>query len=85
MEEYTHKVKNSLGMHARPAGMFVKLSKQYRSVVYIGKGDKSANVNRILAVMGMGIQQGDEVRFTANGEDEHEVLEEIRKICAEIL
>lgn len=85
MKEYTYTVKNELGMHARPAGMFVKLAKQYHSIIEISKGEKKANVSRILAVMGMGIKQGDAITITVEGDDEQEVFPQIQQICEEIL
>lgn len=85
MEEYALTVQNPLGMHARPAGMLVKLSKSYRSTIEIRKGGQSVNVGRILAVMGLGIQQGDEITFTVSGADEREAMAQVREICREIL
>lgn len=85
MEEYALTVQNPLGMHARPAGMLVKLSKSYRSTIEIQKGGQSVNVGRILAVMGLGIQQGDEITFTVSGADEREAMAQVREICREIL
>ncbi|MBU5435072.1 HPr family phosphocarrier protein [Pseudoflavonifractor sp. MSJ-37] len=85
MKEYTYQVKNELGMHARPAGMFVKLAKQSQSVIEIQKGDKKVNVSRLLAVMGMGIRQGDTITLTVDGPDEEQVFPEVQKVCDEIL
>ncbi len=85
MEKYSFTVKNELGMHARPAGQFVKLATRCRSVIEISRGDKTVNVNRILAVMGLGIRQGDNVEFTITGEDEAEALRELQDICEESL
>ena len=85
MKEYVYTGKSSLGMHARPAGMFVKLAKQCESVIEVCKGDKRVNVSRILAVMGMGIQQGDTITLTVEGPDEETVFPQLRQICEENL
>ena len=85
MEKYTHIVQNELGMHARPAGQFVKLAGRRNSVIEIHKGEKAVNVNRILAVMGLGIRQGDQIDFTVCGEDEAEAVMELKQICEENL
>ncbi len=85
MEKYEYVVQSELGMHARPAGQFVKLATRRRSVIEISKGEKKVNVNRILAVMGLGIHQGDRVEFTVTGEDEAETLDELKAICEESL
>lgn len=85
MEEYTLTVKSPLGMHARPAGRLVKLSKAFHSTIQLTRGDKTVDVKHILAVMGMGVKQGDTISFTVSGEDEREAMEQIKEICAEIL
>ena len=85
MEEYKLTVANPLGLHARPAGMLVKLSKEHKSVIEVCKDDKAVNVSRILAVMGLGIKQGDEISFRVSGEDESETMDKVREICKEIL
>ena len=85
MTEYCYTVVNELGMHARPAGMFVKLAKDHKSKISIWKGDQSSDAVRIMNVMRMGIHQGDQVRITAEGEDEEETIAEVEKICRECL
>jgi len=85
VKEYTYTVKSELGMHARPAGMFVKLAKQVQSAIEIEKDGKKVNAGRLLAVMGMGIKQGDSITFFMDGPDEEEVVPKVREICEEIL
>lgn len=85
MKEYHHTVVNELGMHARPAGMFVKLAKNSRSKIMICKDGVSSDAIRILNVMRMGIHQGDEISITIEGEDEQSMLEEVAKVCRECL
>ena len=61
-----------MGIHARPAGMLVKLVKEYSSDVYIEKGDKRIKADRLIAIMNMGIKHGDTVTVTIEGDDEKE-------------
>ncbi len=72
MKEFTYTVKDKVGIHARPAGMLVKLVKEYSSDVYIEKGDKRIKADRLIAVMNMGIKQGDTVTIAIEGADEEE-------------
>ena len=72
MKGFTYTVKDKVGIHARPAGMLVKLVKEYSSDVYIEKGDKRIKADRLIAVMNMGIKQGDTVTITIEGDDEEE-------------
>ena len=72
MKEITYTVKDKVGIHARPAGMLVKLVKEYSSDVYIEKGDKRIKADRLIAIMNMGIKHGDTVTVTIEGDDEKE-------------
>ena len=63
-------VKNESGIHARPAGLIVKMAAGFKSAVTIDNGTKKADAKRIMAVMSMGIKQGQEITVTVEGEDE---------------
>ena len=71
-----------LGMHARPAGIFVKEASSCESSVRLTKGEKSVDAKKIFGVMGLLVKCGDEVTVTVEGPDEAEVvmrLEEFMK------
>jgi phosphocarrier protein len=72
MKEFTYTVRDKVGIHARPAGMLVKLVKEYSSDVYIEKGDKRIKADRLIAIMNMGIKHGDTVTVNIEGDDEKE-------------
>ena len=59
-----------MGIHARPAGVLVKKIKEFTSAVTVIKGEKSVNALKLMALMGMGIKQGDTVKVTVEGADE---------------
>lgn len=65
---YTIKV--PVGLHARHAGMLVQEARKYDSAVTLSLGERSADARRILALMGLGVKQGDVVKVTVEGEDE---------------
>ena len=52
--------------------MLVKTLKEFKSSVTIFKGDRSADMKKLLALMGLGIKQGDLVTVKVDGEDEDE-------------
>ena len=66
--EYT--ITDPVGIHARPAGILVREVKKYASTVTVIKGGKSVNALKLMALMGMGIKQGDTVEVTVEGADE---------------
>ena len=70
MKEFKFTIQDSLGLHARPAGMLVKAVAGFKSAITIDNGAKKADARRLMAVMSMGVKQGQEVTITADGEDE---------------
>lgn len=70
MIEFNYTIKDELGIHARPAGMLVKTAKELDSEITLTKGEKSASVTKLIAIMGLGIKCGDTVKITINGGDE---------------
>ena len=70
MKTFTYTVKDELGIHARPAGMLVKEVKNFQSKVMLEKDGKTVDASRLMAVMSMGVKQGQTVTITVEGEDE---------------
>lgn len=70
MKTFTYTIKDAVGIHARPAGLLVKLVKSLDSTVTITKVDKSVNASQLMKLMGMGIKCGDTVNFTIEGGNE---------------
>ena len=55
MKEIHFTVTDPLGIHARPAGILVKEAKKYASKITVWKGDKSCDMRKLLALMGMAV------------------------------
>ena len=70
MKSFEYTITDPVGIHARPAGILVKEIKKYASTVTVIKGEKEVNALRLMALMGMGIKQGDTVKVTIDGADE---------------
>ena len=78
MRSFMYTIKAPVGMHARHAGLLVRQTSQYRSDITISKDDRSANGKAILALMGLGVRQGDLIRITIEGEDEDIATQELK-------
>ncbi len=85
MKQFTYTITDPVGIHARPAGLLAKAGKNYQSVVNLQKGEKSANVTRLMAVMGLGVKCGDTVTVTAEGADEETAIAEMETFFKENL
>lgn len=79
MKEFTYTVKDALGLHARPAGLLVKCVKPLDSKVIIAKDDKVAEGTRLMAIMAMGVKQGETIKVTVEGETEEEDVVAVQK------
>ena len=87
MKSFEYTIKDELGIHARPAGILVKAIAKKTSDIKIKKaGDtREVNAKSIMAVMSLGVKQGNEVIITAEGEDEEDAIAEIQKVLEENL
>ena len=79
--EYT--IIDELGLHARPAGLLVKLAAKHTCKTTITKGEKSADAKKIFAVMGLGVKCNDTISITCDGEDEEAVITAIDALLQE--
>ena len=70
MKEFQYVITDPVGLHARPAGLFVKAAAGVQSKVTLTFGAKSVDAKRILGVMGLGVKKGDEITVTVEGPDE---------------
>ena len=71
MTTFNYTITDPVGIHARPAGLLVKEIKSFAgSAVTITKGEKSVNALKLMALMQMGIKQGDTVTVSVDGGDE---------------
>ena len=78
MKSFEYTITDPVGIHARPAGILVKEIKTYEGVtVTVTKGEKTVNALKLMALMGMGIKQGDTVTVSVEGANENEVAEKI--------
>ena len=70
MKSFEYVITEPVGIHARPAGMLNKEAKKFKSAILVHKGEKSANVLRLMALMQLGVKCGETVKVTIEGEDE---------------
>ena len=77
MTAFEYTITDSIGIHARPAGMLAKEAAKFKSKVFLHFGDKKADARRLIAIMGMGIKHGNTVRVEVEGEDEAEAAAQI--------
>ena len=79
MKEFKAKIKDPVGLHARPASIVVKTASDFQSDITIISGDKTGNLKSIMNVMALGVKQGEEVTIQAVGEDEEDAIKAIQE------
>ncbi|KQL36461.1 phosphocarrier protein HPr [Gottfriedia sp. NPDC057991] len=72
--EKTFKVTADSGIHARPATLLVNVAGKFNSDINLEYNGKTVNLKSIMGVMSLGIQQGTEIKISANGEDAEQAL-----------
>ena len=82
MESFQYVIKDEVGMHARPAGMLVKLAKELSSAVTITKGDRTVEATKLLAIMSLGSEKGRRDHRLCDSEED---LEKLKKFFEENL
>jgi phosphotransferase system HPr (HPr) family protein len=63
-----------VGMHARPATLFVQTASRFSSSIFIVADGARINAKSLLGVLSLGISQGDNVEIIAEGKDEQEAI-----------
>lgn len=73
-------VKNSTGLHARPATLLVKKASAFKSDISLEFNGKKANVKSLIGVLSLGVSKDANVKVIASGDDEALAAEEIAKL-----
>lgn len=73
---------NRLGMHARPAAMFVRVASRYRSEVWVEKDNEQINGKSIMGLMMLAAGQGSKLCIKCEGPDAREAMQELEALIA---
>ena len=71
---------NRLGLHARPAAMFVRISSRYRSEVWVEKEGEQINGKSIMGLMMLAAGQGSKLTIRCEGPDADKAMEELEEL-----
>jgi len=68
---------NKLGLHARPAAMFVRVANKHRAEIWIEKDGEQVNGKSIMGLMMLAAGQGSRIVISAEGADAQNALTEL--------
>ncbi len=73
-------VENQVGLHARPATFFIQKANEYKSSIWVEKGERRVNAKSLLGVLSLGIVGGTTIRIIADGTDEQAAVDGLVKL-----
>ena len=73
-------VANKLGIHARPAAMFVKTANRFACDIFVEKDGETVNGKSIMGLMMLAAGPGSRLRVHADGENAAQALAEIESL-----
>ncbi len=73
---------NRLGMHARPAAMFVRVASRFRCEVWVEKDGEQINGKSIMGLMMLAAGQGSKLCLRCDGEDAAQAIQELEALVA---
>ncbi len=80
MQEITLVVEHKVGLHARPAAVFVQTAKKFKSDILVRKDEKEVNAKSILSILTLGAGQGAVIHIKASGADEEAAVTALQEL-----
>ena len=71
---------NKLGVHARPAAMFVKVANKYESEIMVEKDGETVNGKSIMGLMMLAAGPGSKLHVRANGPDASQAVSDLEAL-----
>ena len=70
-------VQISSGLETRPIAMLVQVASRFQSSIQVECDTRKVNAKSIMGMMTLGIDAGEEITLSANGEDEEAAMDSI--------
>jgi phosphocarrier protein HPr len=71
---------NRLGLHARPAAMFVRIASRFRCEIWVEKEGEQINGKSIMGLMMLAAGQGSTLLIRCEGPDADKAMEELEEL-----
>jgi phosphoenolpyruvate-protein phosphotransferase len=80
--ERTVRIEAVHGLHARPAARIAALLRPFAAEVNLAVGERAANARSTVAMLGLGVRHGDELRVVGRGADGEAAVEAVVSLIA---
>lgn len=77
MQSSSFVIQNEVGLHARPAALFVQTAAKFNSTIKVKNMTRNTpfvNAKSILSVLGLAVSQSHQIEIIVEGEDEQAAL-----------
>ena len=75
-------ITNALGLHARPAAMFVQLASKFASEITVERGGERVNGKSIMGIMMLAAGKGLKITVTAEGYDAEDAVNALEELVS---
>ena len=73
-------IENELGLHARPAALFVQLANKFASDIYVEKENDLVSGKSIMGIMMLAAGKGATIKIIAEGSDAEEAIRQFEEL-----
>ena len=73
-------IKNKMGLHARPAALFVQIANKFDSDIAVIKGKQRVNGKSIMGIMMLAAGKGARISIQAQGPDAEAAVNELERL-----
>ncbi|MDE2141639.1 MAG: HPr family phosphocarrier protein [Elusimicrobia bacterium] len=80
MIERVFQIRNRLGLHARPAALFVQEAAKHKSSIVVVKDGLEVNGKSVMGLMLLAAESGSKLTIKADGPDEDKAIEGIARV-----
>ncbi len=75
MKESSITIRHPVGLHARPAALFVQTAQKFSAKISVTHGAKTANAKSLLGLLGLGVTKDADISIKADGADEEAAVD----------
>lgn len=80
MPEKKLTITHPLGLHARPASIFVRAAAKFKCKIMITHGPRTSSAKSILGVLSLGVQKDSEIILKTEGDGAEEALQSLEEL-----
>lgn len=82
MESLEITIKHAVGLHARPAALFVQTAQKHQSKVSVTFNKKTVNAKSLLSLLSLGVTKDAVILINAEGDDEEDVIRALETLVS---